>query len=365
MNDSGLVKLLKKIFKLEKLLETDEKNFATSFGLIGRKFIAPILRPIFASQTSAKIVVESYPNLKWWEWLRPHIFCSTHYHPEDIIGNMASLKGISTWALMGSIDQIKNNPKMIGAFFNGMMCVDRANEKSRKDSILKMLRVIKYKNSVLIYAEGGWNNTENLLCQRLFGGPYYLSKMTSKKVIPMSNFYSPETNTMYIRFGEPLDLSKYEKNEGLDILRDNMASMMFEQIKAYSAPLKRDELKGDLHKQHMENRLAEYCRGQSWTSNEAIADELVVYKPSSITTIDDVLEDLKNVKITRENYSVMKHFIEDIESLGKYDLKKFILSQERSYEEKDVIKNNNTDVESVTHNKQNIKRRVRTSKHRG
>ena len=39
----------------------------------------------------------------------------------------------------------------------------------------KMNRVLKAGNSILIFPEGRWNDSENLLCQKLFAGPYNLS----------------------------------------------------------------------------------------------------------------------------------------------------------------------------------------------
>lgn len=307
---------------LVKLKEASVETFTTNTGLKIRKFINRPLRYILEKSTKGKIVLESYPKLEKDE---AYIFSSTHFHCEDIISNLAVLDR-NAYALMGTTDQIEHNPLMYGAWLNGFIYVDRWNNKSRKDSIPKMERVLNAGNSVLIWPEGSLNNTENLLIQKLFGGPYYLAKSTGKKVIPMSNYLHPETNTIYIRVGEPLDLTKYDKEEALDILRDAMASMMFEQIKTHSVPIKRSELTGDHHLAHLEDRRQEYLKNK-WTSVDKIIDELVVYKDKNITTYEEILRSFGSVEVTKDNAHIIAPLIEEIQNLDKYNFKRYVKSR--------------------------------------
>ena len=304
---------------LVKLKDATVETFTTNIGLKTRKIINRPLKYILAMSTKGKIVLESYPILEEDE---AYIFASTHYHSEDIISNLAILDR-NAYALMGTTDQIEHNPLMYGAWLNGFIYVDRWDNQSRKEAITKMERVIKAGNSILIWPEGSLNNTENLLCQRLFGGPYYLAKSTGKKVVPISNFLEPESNTIYIRVGTPLDLTKYEKEEALDILRDAMATMMFEQIKAHSVPIKRGELLKDHHLAHLEDRRREYLKNR-WTSVDRLIEELVVYKDRNITTYEEVLTSLANIEITKDNAYIMASLIEEIENIGKYDFKRYV-----------------------------------------
>ncbi len=307
---------------LVKLKEANVETFTTNTGLKIRKYINKPLRFILEKSTKGKIILESYPNL---EKNEAYIFASTHYHCEDIISNLAILDR-NAYALMGTTDQIEHNPLMYGAWLNGFIYVDRWNKESRKSAIPKMERVLKAGNSVLIWPEGSLNNTENLLIQKLFGGPYYLAKSTGKKVVPISNYLQPETNTIYIRVGSPLDLSKYDKEEALDILRDAMASMMFEQIKEHSVGVKRSELNGDHHQEHLETRRQEYLKNK-WTGVDKIIDELVVYKDKKITPYEDILRSLENVEVTKENASVIAPLQTEIQNIDKYNFKRYVKSR--------------------------------------
>ena len=307
---------------LVKSKEANVDTFTTNTGLKIRKYINRPLRYILEKSTKGKIVLESYPDL---EKNEAYIFASTHYHCEDIISNLAILDR-NAYALMGTTDQIEHNPLMYGAWLNGFIYVDRWNDKSRKSAIPKMERVLKAGNSVLIWPEGSLNNTENLLIQKLFGGPYYLAKNTGKKVVPISNYLQPETNTIYIRVGTPIDLTKYDKDEGLDILRDAMASMMFEQIKVHSIPIDRKELNGDHHLEHLETRRLEYLKNK-WTHVDKLIDELVVYKDKKITTYEDILRSLDGVEVTKENAKIIAPLIQDIKNIDKYNFKRYVKSR--------------------------------------
>lgn len=307
---------------LVKLKEATVETFTTNTGLKIRKYINRPLRYILEKSTKCKIVLESYPKL---EDNESYIFASTHYHCEDIISNLAVLDR-NAYALMGTTDQIEHNPLMYGAWLNGFIYVDRWNNESRSSAVPKMERVLNAGNSILIWPEGALNNTENLLIQKLFGGPYYLAEKTGKKVVPISNYLQPETNTIYIRVGTPLDLSKYTKEEALDILRDTMATMMFEQIKEHSVPIERSKLSGDHHMSHLETRRQEYLKNK-WTSIDKLIDELVVYKDKNITTYEEILRSLEGVELTKENASVIAPLIENIKNIDKYNFKKYVKSR--------------------------------------
>lgn len=307
---------------LVKLKEANVETFTTNTGLKVRKYINRPLRYILKKSTKGKIVVEAYPDL---EKNEAYIFASTHYHCEDIISNLAVLDR-NAYALMGTTDQIEHNPLMYGAWLNGFIYVDRWNSESRKSAVPKMERVLNAGNSILIWPEGSLNNTENLLIQKLFGGPYYLAKSTGKKVVPISNYLQPETNTIYIRVGSPIDLAKYDKEEALNILRDAMATMMFEQIKEHSVPIKRAEIVGDHHQEHLETRRQEYLKNK-WTSIDKLVDELVVYKDKKITTYEEILRSLENVEVTIENAKAIAPFQEDIQNMGNYNFKRYVKSR--------------------------------------
>lgn len=293
-------------------------NFTTDTGMKLRRVIGKPLRKVLKMAAGKKVVIDRYPKLEKDE---QYIFASTHYFNEDIIAGMAAIDR-SAYALIGTTDQVDNNPLMYAAWLYGLIYVDRNDPESRKQSVLKMEKVLNNGSSVIMFPEGGWNNTENLLCQRLFAGPYVLSQLTGKKVVALSTFSDPESDTIHIMASDPIDMTNMSKEEALELLRDTMATMMFEQIEKYSTPYERSKYYEDIHMQHMESRRKEYLK-EKWT-RDVWDEELTVYKPKHITTAEEVRASLDNVHIDEKNAYIFAPILARREEDKKYDFKRYM-----------------------------------------
>ena len=294
------------------------EHFTTEVGIKLRRIASPVLRRALRLAAKRKIVVEQYPTLKQGQ---PYIFASTHYFVEDIIANLAVIDR-NAWILIGTTDQLEHNPQMYAAWLNGLVYVDRLSDRSRKESVKKMLRILHAGSSILLFPEGGWNNTENLLVNPLFSGPWLLSKHTGIPCIPVAVFCEQNTDVIYLRYGQPLDIGRLEKEEALDLLRDQMASLMYEMIAQHAAPLARDSLVGDPHLQHMEARCREYLRNR-WT-RDTWDEELTVHRPRGIVTEKDVYAFADRVEPTPENARILLADAERYKLHCKYDFKDYM-----------------------------------------
>lgn len=303
---------------LQSLKVSNPEDFTTPLGMKIRRIINKPLRAVLKKAAKKNIIVDSYPEL---DSDAPYIFASTHYFNEDIITALATIDR-NAYALIGTTNQIDNNPLMYAAWVNGMIYVNRLDKKSRKDAVLKMERVLNNGTSVLMFPEGGWNNTENLLCQTLFAGPYTLAKKTGAKVVPIATFCDKGSNDIHIKVGEPLDLAKMTKKEALTTLRDSMATMMYNSIEEYSEPIIRSEIKEDHHLQHMEERKKEYLKAP-WTE-DIWDEELTVYKSKDITTPQEVRESLDAVNITPDNAGIMAPVLVKRLEDEKYNFKDYM-----------------------------------------
>lgn len=301
---------------LEKYKNANVENFTSDFGIIIRRKMQKMFKLVLQSATKRKIILENYPTL---EKNKPYIFASTHSFDEDIISALATLDR-NAYVLIGTTDQLEHNPTMYAAWANGMIYVDRLNDESRKSSVKKMMRIINSGTSILIFPEGGWNNTENLLVQKLFAGPYILSKMTNTEVVPISTFNECNSNEIHIRYGDPINLSNFEKKEALKILRDAMATMMYNQIEKYSTPIIRNNLDSNARLEFMKQRRDEYLRVK-WT-RDVWDEELTVYK--DVLSSEDVRKTLDNVKITKENAYIFAPILCKRLEDKKYDFKAYM-----------------------------------------
>ena len=301
-----------------RIFENNSDNFTTNIGISIRRTIYPLLKPLLKLATKRRIIVEHYPNLKKG---KPYIFASTHYFDEDIIANLATLDR-NAWSLAGSTNQIENNPLMIFNWLTGIIYVDRLSSESRKDSIKKMKRILSAGSSVILFPEGGWNNSENLLVQKLFSGAYYLSHDLSIPVVPISVFHDDNSSEIYIYADEPLLLFDFDKQIANTILRDTLATNLYKLMEEHSKPIYRSGLSYDLHLEYMEKRKKEYMRVH-WT-RDVWEEELTSYKDKCIADFSDVYSFLDYIEINKNNAYILAPLISCRIENEKYDFKKYM-----------------------------------------
>ena len=294
--------------------KADINNFTSTTGLKIRRLINKPLRFFLKLATNGKIIVETYPKL---EKNRPYIFAATHSFVEEVCALLATIDR-NAYSLIGTTEQLEHNHKIYANWLTGFIYVNREDPVSRKESLPKMERFINSGSSILIFPEGGWNNTENLLVQNLFPGVYYLSKNTGAEVVPISSFNEFDSKDIYIKVGNPIDLSILDKKEALIKLRDCLATMKYEQIENHSTPIKRSELGKDPRMDFMEERKNEYMR-LKWTK-DVWEEELTVYKDR----IEFRRETLDTVEITKDNASIMAPILVKRKEDIKYNFKKYM-----------------------------------------
>jgi len=291
------------------------ENFTSDIGMNIRKKINPLLRPILKLAAKEQIIVDNYPKL---EDNKPYIFVSLHNFVEDTICNLATIDR-DAYLLFGTTDQLDVNPEMYAAWLNGFIYVDRKDKQSRKDALLKMQRVLNNGNSVLIFPEGGFNNTENLLSLKLFASPYILSKLTGAKVVPIAPYYEFGSDKVYMNVGEPMDLSQYDDQKAaLRDLRDTLSTLLYESMEKHSTPLVRRELGNDPRLDYMEQRCQEYLKTK-WTK-DVWEEELTRYLDAEDKEYMAVQESMNNIKVTQDNGPLL---IKRREA-KKYDFKKYM-----------------------------------------
>lgn len=351
-------------------------NFTTDIGIKFRKNINEILRKVIKNSINKNIIIESYPKL---ESGKSYIFAATHSFEDDIT-TAAAVVDRSAYMLLGTTDQIEHNPKMYIAWLKGMIYVDRFNDKSRKESLDKMERILNSGTSVIIFVEGGLNNTENKLCNDLFASPYILSQRTGCEVVPLVMFNEYGSNDIYVNVGEPINLveigefekeiactelknklampikqayndinlntkvanqpqifdtlnnnlerlieeysSKRAKKAAMKELKNYLGMTMFEFMLKYATPISRDELDPDCRINFLEQRRRIFLTAK-W-SKDVWAEELTVYYDKDNPTPEQIRESLDKVKITPENAYIFAPILAMRAEDEKYNFLKYM-----------------------------------------
>lgn len=309
-----------KNFLIKRIETSNVENFTSNFGLFIRRIthnqISFLYRVLLKLLYKKEVVVDKKVKL---EKNKSYIFASNHsffYDGSAVISTVDK----NVYSLFGATEQLHYDLRAFYIWLSGMIYVNRFDKQSRKDSIEKMNRVIKSGNSILIFPEGRWNDSENLLCQKLFAGAYNLSLQNKVEVVPVSVFNENFSKVIHISYGEPLSLYNYEKDEGLQILRDSLATMFYEQIEKHSTPFSRG--KDDIHFNYMDERMKAYSEAK-WKSDYRWDDELFTYKDGDID-LEDVWKDIDKVKIDKNNINIFGEILRDLEKRKKYNFKDYM-----------------------------------------
>lgn len=303
---------------LQRFKDSNIDSFTSDTGIKIRRQINRSLRFALKIATPGKIIIEDYPELTKGE---AYIFAATHSFVDEIT-SLLSVIDRSVYALCGSTNQIECNPKFYAQWLSGFIYVDRYNEKNRKESLPKMKRIIDGGSSVLLFPEGGWNNTENLLMQKPFSGVYTLAKETGAKVVPIRCYREYGKKNIYVKAIPPIDLGEMDREEALVFLRDILATLMYEAFENYSTPIRRKELPKNARLLFLNERKEEYLK-TPWT-RDVWDEELTVYKDKQNPLPNEVRASFDNVKVNYKNVSLMAPIWAAREEDIKYDFLKYM-----------------------------------------
>lgn len=257
-----------------------------------------ILWPMIKLANKKKVIIDYYPELNKDE---QYIFAAGHSFPDEVAANLSIIKH-HTYVLIGTTDQLINNPGMGILWLNGLIYVNKLSKESRQDSYQRMKKVLANGSSIMMFPEGVLNNSENLLCNNVYPGFYHLSVETGKKVVPIVSHTYNDSKIIRVMAADPVDVSTMTKKEALLWLRDQISSLRFEMI-AKEPLLKREELTGDIHEKYMEYRKNTY-REVKWT-RDVWDEEIMFYKEKGYTTPEEAREYVDNMEITTNNAGIV------------------------------------------------------------
>ncbi len=214
---------------LKYLMKDNPKEVISKSGIIIRKLFNPIFQNVIVPLSSKnKLIIEERANLPSG---KPIIFAATHGFRDDVAFSLKTA-GIHSYLLYASIPDFYYSIDGPALWTNGTIMLDRKDKLSRSAAKEKMKYALSLGTNILMYPEGVWNKTENLLVQKLFPGIYDVAKESGALVVPIATLLVGKY--VYSIRGEAFDICEYDRASGLNVLRDKMATLKFNLIDKYS-----------------------------------------------------------------------------------------------------------------------------------
>lgn len=222
--------------QFEYLLDNDPEKVISRFGVDIRKLISPLIRKIAIGSMENKLHIERMANIPT---DKPVIYAPTHGIRDDIPATINVIDR-PAYMLYASLPHFFYSLESIGLWLAGTALIDRSNKESKKSTVPKLGKIIDYGTNVIMYPEGVWNKTPNLLVQKLYHGVHILAKEKNAMVVPVA-FYEAD-GICHVIIDEPIDMGKYSCEEGITLLRDRMASSVQELMDKYAPIITRKSM---------------------------------------------------------------------------------------------------------------------------
>ena len=97
--------------------------------------------------------------------------------------------------------------------------------KASKEAMIELLN--KDKN-ILVYPEGSWNMTDSNLMHEMKWGIIDIAKNSNALIVPLALDYDFDTRVCKYKFGEAIDVNDLSLKEGIDTVRDRMATLRWD-----------------------------------------------------------------------------------------------------------------------------------------
>ncbi len=228
---------------------------------------------------------------------KPKIYACTHVGGNDI-QRAFQVIGRSAWLMLGDPGILYRMLIYQGLKLNGVIPLETTDREDRKIAYQKSTELLRKGGNLLIYPEGAWNVTPNLVVMKTFTGTVRLAMETGVEIIPIA--MEQYGKTFYINIGENYSVSN-EPDANIDFLnsdlRNKLATLKWEIMERQPAG-KRESVPTDyLHT--FQTEIVNRCNyGYGFSLEDAIKES---FHDKSIILTNDVFAHLGGLLPCPEN----------------------------------------------------------------
>ena len=240
---------------LSHLLLCDPRKILSKLNIGIRKALHPILMllvPLFmdykqkVENKNTLLGIDS-PDVPLEVPKEPVIWCVNHGFKDDIAASIHSTR--HSYMFFGSLPHFFNTFDGFALFLNGVILCNRKKKQMRKLSFDLAVQCLEKGNDLTIFPEGGWNKTPEKLILDLWPGIYRMASEAGAKVIPVIHYLADphkryDGNVIHTVIADPISMNGLSEQEGLEMIRDTMATWYFLLMEKYGQTTREELLDG-------------------------------------------------------------------------------------------------------------------------
>ena len=278
---------------IDRLLDNNPKKVLSKGSIRARKIISPVLRfaiPFVTPNSKLKVLRRAkLPK-------QPVLFAPTHGFREDIEHTVVMAKR-QAYVLNGSLTQLYRSIDGITSWLAGVIPIDRTKKESRASAKKKIVYALELGASVIMYPEGTWNKSPNQLMSGFFPGIYDVAKESGALVVPIATYRNGKK--AYGIMEEAFDICAYDRETGLRVLRDKLATMQYEMMEQYGQAKRTDfpyRAKADAYWKQCVDELMSQVKYYDYD-----VELHTKYVDKTVTSPEEAFAFLKTLEVKKEN----------------------------------------------------------------
>ena len=231
------------------------------------------------------------------------IYACTHIGGNDIQRTFQVIKE-PAYLMLGDPGILYKMLIYQGLRMNGVIPLDTMDREDRKIAYNRSIELLNKGGNLLIYPEGAWNVSPNLVVMKIFKGAIRMAKETGAEIIPIG--VEQYDDTFYFNIGENYTISKdtlKSEDELRDELREKLATLKWEIIES-QPKFDRADLT-DNYLEDFQNKIVERCNyGYGFSLQDALAES---FHDKTITDEEEVYSFLDDLEIGTHNAFLLQN----------------------------------------------------------
>lgn len=237
---------------------------------------------------------------------KPRIYACTHIGGNDIQRTFQVIKE-PAYLMLGDPGILYKKVIYKGLQMNGVIPLETTDKEDRKIAYNRAIELLQKNGNLLIYPEGAWNVSPNLLVMKIFTGTVRMAQETGAEIIPMA--VEQYDKNFYFSIGENYSISnKADKDikELTSELRDKLVTLKWGILES-QPKLDRDKI-CDNYLEKFQSEIVNRCNyGYGFSLQDALNES---FHDRYVINEAEVFKFLENLEINKATAFLMRDKME-------------------------------------------------------
>lgn len=228
---------------------------------------------------------------------KPRIYACTHIGGNDIQRTFQVIKE-PAYLMLGDPGILYKKMIYKGLEMNGVIPLETTDKEDRKIAYTRAIELLNKGGNLLIYPEGAWNVSPNLVVMKIFTGTVRMAKETGAEIIPIA--VEQYGNNFYFNIGSNYTITSDSTKNDKELtseLRDKLVTLKWEIMEHQPMLLRKDVHPNQL--EEFQKEIVDRCNyGYGFSLQDALNES---YHDRNVSTYLDVFSFLEDLEVKPQN----------------------------------------------------------------